>query len=412
MSVRKEGDDYIYSSPYPARPIPDSTIYDFMFERVKQGNYPPAIAGSRIALIDEQSGATLTHDDLRRRVDALASGFVKEYGLKRGDVVAVYSPNHLDYGVVVWALLKFGAVVSGANPMYTESELAYQLKISRAKLLVAHPLSYEVALKAAKAVGLKDVIGMEGDKGMTVPKLVQIGESSGEVVVPLQLRPGEAKKTMAFLSFSSGTSGLPKGVSISHTNVIANACQVYESDFESPFTGRDDNVACACLPFFHIYGLVILLHCQLSMGKALVVMPTFEPRKFLASLKRYRINHLYLVPPMLLAIFDRPAIEVELGFDVWAVMSGAAPLGGSEVARFRKIWPRTAWRQGYGLTETSTAVTTLPPNHGLRNDDFQGSSGVILMDHEMMVVHPETLKSVKPGETGELWIRAPNVTMG
>ena len=126
----------------------------------------------------------------------------------------------------------------------------------------------------------------------------------------------------------------------------------------------------------------------------------------------YKINHLYLVPPVLLVLFNRSVEDLKFKHTIRSVLSGAAPLGEAEMKKFRKIWPDTSWRQGYGMTETSPAIVQTPPQHGFHGNLSDGRAGVILMGQELLVVNPETSHSVGVGETGELWIRGGNVTQG
>jgi 4-coumarate--CoA ligase len=149
--------------------------------------------------------------------------------------------------------LRLGAIATCANPTYTERELTFQLKVSGAKFLIVNPSSREIGLKAAKAANIpkKNIITISD----SVDGLRGVNEfiDQGKLLPPVErvkFRPGEARKRMAFLSFSSGTSGLPKGVMISHGNVIANLCQAYDVDKNIVHNGQKQ-VGCGVLPFYH-----------------------------------------------------------------------------------------------------------------------------------------------------------------
>jgi len=159
----------------------------------------------------------------------------------------------MDYPTALWAALRLGIVPSCANPIYTAHELVHQLKLSRSTFILTHPQFINTATAAAKVVGIPEsniLLVTKGDNlpFITVPDLIKIGASAPEIT-PLKLAPGESKRKVALLNFSSGTSGLAKGVLITHANVIANVCQLYIH--EGAGGGNWGGVANGCLPFFH-----------------------------------------------------------------------------------------------------------------------------------------------------------------
>lgn len=416
--LRKEGGDYIYSSIIGDCPIPDVSIYDFMFNRSAGVDFPPALPDSRVAMIDDATGRRVTYGELRDSIDALAKSFYHDLNIRREDVVCFYGPNHLNYLSSMWGLIKLGAVMSGANPSYTRDELAFQVKLAKAKYVFAHPVSYNVALEAAKDIGMpaENVILFEAKEGstsvITIDQLEQIGKTRPEAEY-LKLRPNEAAKKLAFLSFSSGTSGLPKGVMISHRNVIANVCQLYKFEVELKAFGHCKNPVSSCfLPFYHIYGLVVLAHSELTNGAALCVIQNFEPNRFLESVKKYQISHIFLVPPIIVALLNMPREKLDVGFEVTSILAGAAPLGADLTKRLRDVWPSASIRQGWGMTETATACSKTTYYQGLVNSQLDEGVGILLPYVEYMIVDPNTMKSLPPGHVGELWVRGPNITMG
>lgn len=158
----------------------------------------------------------------------------------------------IDYPTALWAALRLGAVPSCANPIYTASELVHQLKLSQSRYILTHPAFIKSAMEAASQVGIPNSNIFLVEKGQNlpfanIPDLIKLGETSPEIE-PLKLAPGESKRKVALLNFSSGTSGLPKGVLITHYNVIANVCQLYNIERSINFDGAVCN---GCLPFFH-----------------------------------------------------------------------------------------------------------------------------------------------------------------
>jgi len=216
--------------------------------------------------------------------------------------------DQLDYPTALWAAFRLGAIPSCANPIYTPTELVHQLKLSKSSFILTHPLFIESALEAAKQVGIPEsriFLVQKGDNlnFVTVPDLVVMGKTAPEII-PLKLSPEESKKRVALLNFSSGTSGLPKGVLISHYNVIANICQIYALESSMNTEGTLCN---GCLPFFHsiiysqnsliiVYGLVVIMHAQLCLGHTIVIQPAFAPDTFVEDIHKYPISPTPLIP--------------------------------------------------------------------------------------------------------------------
>ena len=252
--VRQVKGEYIYSSIYRGeRPPPDVSIYDFMFKRRESGNYPPSGSADRVALIDDATGRRVSFKQLQQRIDDLAAGLKARCDIQIGDVVCVFSSNHIDYPTCIWALLKLAAIVSGANPQFTEHELASQLRISGAKWIITQQASLAVALKAAKMLrmSLSNIIVLEPVEiqrlqFISIDELVEYGR-----LKPITQAAEVTPSSIALLAFSSGTSGLPKGVKISHANVVTNVCQLYEMEKHDKYQKFDDNICCAFLPFYH-----------------------------------------------------------------------------------------------------------------------------------------------------------------
>lgn len=230
--------------------------------------------------------------------------------LKEGDCLAVFSPNDVLYPTVLWGTLRAGGRATTANHVYTVEELVHQLTDANAKLLVTHPLVLETALKAAKEAGIPEnnIILFESDGKSSFPTVDDLLKA-GEKMPPVPkvvFKPGDSAKTIAFLCFSSGTSGKSKGVMISHRNVIANVCQFRGFD-ESLTPGADKLIG--QLPFYHIYGLILLVHIATYSKATTIVLPRFEPQLFLDTIDKYKITTLHLVPPIIIALAKHPLVD-------------------------------------------------------------------------------------------------------
>jgi acyl-CoA synthetase (AMP-forming)/AMP-acid ligase II len=211
-----------------------------------------------------------------------------------------------------------------------------------------------------------------------------------------------AADELAVLPYSSGTTGLPKGVMLTHANLVANLVQTHDA-----FPISEDDVLVGVLPFFHIYGQTVIMNLGLRSGATIVTMPRFDLDQFLDLIQEHEISRLYVVPPIALALAKHPAVDERDMSSVVTVMSGAAPLGG-ELAEAVAKRLECDVIQGYGLTETS------PVTHIVRPDEENkpGSIGRPLAETECRLVDPESGDDVAVGDRGELWIRGPQVMAG
>jgi len=436
----------VYKSKYPSvdHYPTDLDLYSFMFEYFPEKR--PDTRGKNIPLlIDDETGLKWTLEDMHERVDALSLGINSALADRPIDdsTVAIFSTNTMDYPIIVWATHRLGGVISGANPSYTASELGYQLKASGATSLFVgeDPASLKVGLEAAEKAGIprsrivviqsaatrqKNNDSSDKADGLwTVNGLVEAGakelkEKGKDALASTRrtLKPGEAKTKLAFLSFSSGTTGLPKGVKIAHLNPLSNTLQYLafsevsnQLGVKGPRHTPGEDVALGVLPWFHIYGLVVNLHAMMWSGTAVVSMARFRGiAPFLESVVKYRISHWIVVPPMIVLFVKDPVVEKYIE-QVSAIarfcIVGAAPCSDELSRQFVAKLPNIELAQGYGMTETSTVVTLTAPGQ----PPVYGSAGRIFSDTEARIVKPDGQDAAK-GESGELWVRGPQITLG
>jgi acyl-CoA synthetase (AMP-forming)/AMP-acid ligase II len=377
----------IHRSPEPEVAIPDTDVTSFVLERAAEW-------GAKPALIDGPSGRSLTYGELASSVRRLAAGLAAR-GFGRGDVLAVYMPNLPEYAVAFHGVASAGGMCTTINPLYTANELAHQLEDSGARLLLTVPAFLEAAKEAAAKAGVEEVVVVgEGDATSFSDLLGDEGSAPEPDL--------DHASDLAVLPYSSGTTGLPKGVMLTHRNLVANLCQVQVS---LPIDATD--VLIGCLPFFHIYGMTVIMNQGLRSGATIVTMPRFDLEQFLELLERHRVTRAYLVPPIALALAKHPAVDERDLSALRTIMSGAAPLGGEVAERVADRVDCTVI-QGYGLTETSPVTHQIRPGAGNR----PGSIGQPLPSTECRVVDPDTGSDADPGERGEVWIRGPQVMSG
>jgi acyl-CoA synthetase (AMP-forming)/AMP-acid ligase II len=379
----------IFRSPCPDVAIPEVPLTHFVLRSARA-------LGDKPALIDGVTGRTLSYGQLAASVRAAAASLARR-GLRKGDVVALFSPNIPEYAVAFHAVASLGGVVTTVNPTYTVDELIFQLKDAGARYLVAVPELLEKASAAVRASAVEEIFVFGEAPGATpFASLLEGNGRAPEVRI-------DPREDVVALPYSSGTTGLPKGVMLTHRNLVANLCQ-----FEGVrlFSGEDTLVC--LLPLFHIYGMNVIMNHGLASGATIVTMPRFDLQQFLQILQDYRVTFVPLVPPIMLALAKHPIVA---GYDLSSVetlFSGAAPLG-AEISRACMERLGCAVKQGYGLTETSPGTHSNPPDtEGIK----LGSIGPCIPNTECKVVDLASGAELGPDEEGELWVRGPQVMKG
>ncbi|TCD60045.1 hypothetical protein EIP91_010839, partial [Steccherinum ochraceum] len=323
-------------------------------------------------LIEESTGRNVGFEEIRARTYGLANALSGRYKIRENDVVCIFSANHVDYPTAVWAIHRLGAVATCANPAYTAEELKYQIELAEANLILVHSENLAIAQDAARAANLPAdrIVLVDSPRvpalqlHMNIDRLVQEGLALPPQYTERRLNPGEAKTKLALLSFSSGTTGRPKAVAIPHYALIANVIQMstfgrVNEDY-APWEERRyraGDVIYAVLPFYHIYGAVVILHFYLFCGYTLVINSRFNFHQMLKSIERYRINHLCIVPPMIVLFCKDPEVKKHDLSSIRFVMSGAAPLSAELTQQLVKVLPNATIGQAYGMTESCTTLT-------------------------------------------------------
>ena len=383
----------IHTSPFSSVEIPDIALTPYVFQHADHLSEEPAV-------IDAMSDKTLTFGELQRDIARFA-GCLEAWGFPKGGVLAVMAPNMAEYPVAVHGALTMGGTVTTVNPLYTAEELANQLRDSGAQMIFVHALFAETALAAASEVGISDVIvcGAEIDGTILYEKFLS-GEYFAEAAEPAGQAEIDLDSHVAVLPYSSGTTGLPKGVMLSHRNLVANIEQCKANLDDEP------EAIIAVLPFFHIYGFHVLLNTMLAMGKTVVTLPRFDLEAFLGLIQKHKAKNLYVVPPIVLALAKHPLVDKFDLSSLEAVFSGAAPLG-SDVEHLvaERLGVRVV--QGYGMTELSPVSHLCPEDF-----DKPGSIGKLVSNTECRIVSPATGEDMGVGEEGEIWVRGPQVMLG
>ncbi len=346
----------------------------------------------KAAFIEGPSGRTVSYGELMKQIRSLAGGLAGR-GVGPGTTWALMAPNVPEYAVVFHALAYAGATVTTLNPTYSSKEIAFQLKDAGATAIVTVGLFLETAKAAAEEVGIEEIFLVGPGEAPSFTTLM------GEPLT--QQAAVNFAEDVVVLPYSSGTTGFPKGVMLTHRNLVANIEQLAQ---HLPL--EEDEVCFAVLPFFHIYGMQVLMNFAIARGTTIVTVPRFDMVQMLELTQKHKITRLFLVPPIVLALAKHPIVDKYDLSSVRQVFSGAAPLGG-EIAEAAAKRLRCSIAQGYGMTELS------PVSHAVPEDDYKAASvGTLVASTEARVVDPETGNDVESGKPGELWVRGPQVMKG
>jgi acyl-CoA synthetase (AMP-forming)/AMP-acid ligase II len=375
----------IHSSPLPDVEIPEIPVTEFVLQTA-------SIYPDRAALIDGPSGRTYTYSQLSDMIYRFAGGLAGR-GFGPGDTLGLMAPNVPEYAIVFHAVAVAGGTVSTINPTYGAEEVRFQLLDSGSSMLITIGMFAETAKAAIEGTQIDEVLTLDGAEG-TGNAMALLGEPIAQV-------PVSVHDDVVVLPYSSGTTGLPKGVMLTHYNLVANMTQT-----RALFNEREHEVLLCFLPFFHIYGMQVLMNQSLSFGGTVITMPRFDLQQALELVQQHKVTRFFVVPPVVLALAKHPIVEQYDLSSLIQVFSGAAPLG-AELAAEAAARVGCEVVQGYGMTELS------PVSHGTPEGDFRpGTSGITVPNTECRIVDPGTGEDLGIGVEGELWVRGPQVMKG
>lgn len=404
--------------------IPDTLpVPDFILDE-KHGR--EKYSASKDAYVDGLSGKKVTATQQRDRVSILARALAKELGWKVNEgteydkVCNIFALNTIDVMTVNWAIHRLNGISTPANAAYSADELRYQIENAGAQAVFTVLPLLETAVSAAKKVGIPAnkvyLLPMPGDDESKYPEehktfdqLLKEGESLPELE-PIKWEKGQGARQTAFLCYSSGTSGLPKGVMISHRNVIANTVQImtFDAVYRKKLGAGWRDVALGLLPYSHIYALIVICHLDTYRGDTVIVLPKFDMQQYLDAIQTYKISALYVVPPIIINMVKQKQMCAKYDLSsVKFIFTGAAPLGKETADDLQKQYPEWKIRQGYGLTETCTVVCST-----WAEDIWFGSSGSLLPGYKARIMSSEGNEITGYDQPGELVVTSPSVTLG
>ncbi|KAI0391210.1 hypothetical protein F5Y17DRAFT_441625 [Xylariaceae sp. FL0594] len=399
-------------SLYESIDIPEVDLWTYLFERKDK-----PWSDDKEIYIDAATKRSYTWLQAKNTAIEFGRGLRSQWGFKKGDVLGFFSPNDVDYAPVFFGVHYVGGVASTANPTYTAKELAFQMKDSGAKGIVTQLPMLPVVREAAALMGLPEdrilLLGESRDPAGKVKHFTEIRSTGILSALHLGHARVDPKTDLAFLVYSSGTTGLPKGVQLTHSNMVSNIAQLDHVDrfnglhYAGGLDGKGDKQL-AILPFFHVYGLTCIALFGIRMGLPVIILPKFEIEKACQAIQEFGITFASVPPPVVLALAKHPAVSKYDLSTVKFMNSGAAPLGRDLV---EMVWDRLTIpiMQGYGLSETAPTLTKGALADWKR---YNGSAGKLVPNVEAMIVDPASGEELPLGKEGELWVKGPNVFPG
>ncbi|KAL2523052.1 4-coumarate--CoA ligase-like 1 [Forsythia ovata] len=391
-------DEIIFRSKYAPVQVPeDQTLPEFVLS-----NAEPYL--DKVAFVDALTGKGYNYGEVTRDVKRFAKA-LRSLGMRKGHVVVVVLPNIAEYAIIALGIMAAGGVFSGANPNGLSSEIKKQVEAADAKLIVTDGSTYD----KVKDLGLPVIIQGEDRVEGTIhwDELLEAADRANTGIIDEKV----LQTDLCALPFSSGTTGLSKGVMLTHRNLVANLCS-------SLFSVGPELIGqvtiLGLIPFFHIYGLTGICCATIRNKGKVVVMRRYELRAYVSALITHQITFAPIVPPIILELVKNPIVdEFDLSkLKLRSVMTAAAPLAPEILTEFEKKFPGVEVQEAYGMTEHSCITLTHgDPNkgHGIAK---RNSVGFILPNLEVKFIDPETGRSLPKDSPGEICVRSQCVMKG
>ncbi|XP_017973556.1 PREDICTED: 4-coumarate--CoA ligase-like 9 isoform X1 [Theobroma cacao] len=377
--------------PPPSQPL---SLPQYVLSLIRSSSTPTT--GDTTFAVDATNAGTLSYSQFISQIHSLAHSLRKNYSLSQNDVAFILSPPSLRVPLLYFALMSLGIVVSPANPLSSELEIAHQVQLCKPVI------AFATSKTSSKLPSLKlGTVLLDSPEFLTF--LTQHHVDNDFIN-----RVHVSQHDTAAVLYSSGTTGRVKGVMLSHRNLIALIAGFYHIRHFPQERREPHPVSFFTVPLFHVFGFFMLARA-FSMGQSVVFTERFEFEGMLRAIEKYRITYMPVSPPLVVALSKS---DLTKKYDLSSLLllgCGGAPLGKEVVERFKEKFPAVELVQGYGLTETGGGATrVIGPEEAAR----YGTVGRLAENMEAKIVDPVTGEALQPGQRGELWLRGPTVMKG
>nr|XP_032518148.1 4-coumarate--CoA ligase 1-like [Danaus plexippus plexippus] len=393
----------IVSSPFEDVIIPDLTIPEHVWSNMHRWS-------DKIAIVCGVTERKYTYLQLYRKSQTLGANLRRNFGIKNGDLIAVMLSNIPEYPIITLGVLSAGGIVTTLNPIYTSYEVQRQLMSAHVKIIITSPENVSTIKQALDLNKMSTPIIVVDFNSPRPDGTISFNEIINDTIDTSILKEVKTKSSdVSLLLYSSGTTGLPKGVELTHRNIVANSVQQDPAELRhyDLTTESNQDTILAYLPMYHSYGMSVMMLHKLANGLKLVTIPKFQPETFIRILENYKINLIYLVPPTVLFLGSNQEVKSKHFEYLKYVGSGAAPSPKADIERLlAKFGHGVRFSQLYGLTEVSPLATISPVNC----NKFL-TVGFPLPNIQFRIVDDND-NNLGPGQLGELLIKGPNVMKG
>ncbi|KAJ6961581.1 4-coumarate--CoA ligase 1-like [Populus alba x Populus x berolinensis] len=397
-AIMNPQEEFIFRSKLPDIYIPKNLpLHSYVLENLSNHSSKPC-------LINGANGDVYTYADVELTARRVASGLNK-IGIQQGDVIMLFLPSSPEFVLAFLGASHRGAIITAANPFSTPAELAKHAKASRAKLLITQACYYEKVKDFARESDVKVMcVDSAPDGCLHFSELTQADENEAPQV---DISPDD----VVALPYSSGTTGLPKGVMLTHKGLITSVAQQVDGDNPNLYFHSEDVILCV-LPMFHIYALNSIMLCGLRVGASILIMPKFEIGSLLGLIEKYKVSIAPVVPPVMMSIAKSPDLDKHDLSSLRMIKSGGAPLGKELEDTVRAKFPQARLGQGYGMTEAGPVLAMCLAFAKEPFDIKPGACGTVVRNAEMKIVDPETGASLPRNQPGEICIRGDQIMKG
>ncbi|XVE88532.1 hypothetical protein DITRI_Ditri19aG0076700 [Diplodiscus trichospermus] len=390
-------EEIIYRSKLPDIYIPKHlTLRSYCFQNI-------STVANKPYLINGTTGKIYTYAEVELTARRVASGLNK-LGIQQRQVIMLLLPNTPEFVLSFLGASFRGAIATAANPFFTPAEVAKQAKSSNARLIITQASYVDKVKEFAQDNDVKIMCIDSPPEGcLHFSELTQADEND---LPEVDIAPDD----VVALPYSSGTTGLPKGVMLTHKGLITSVAQQVDGENPNLYFHSEDVILCT-LPMFHIYALNSIMLCGLRVGAAILIMQKFEIGLLLELIQKYKVTITPIVPPIALAIAKSSETDKYDLSSVRIVKSGAAPLGKELEDAMRAKFPGAKHGQGYGMTEAGVLTMCL----GFAKEPFEikyGACGTVIRNAEMKIVDPDTGSSLPRNQAGEICIRGDQIMKG